>query len=91
MPRIVGYNHSPQFSSPRTRSPGRLLLEGVNDSAVALIEAAGYSSVTRAGEGAGRSDAEGGIKGVHILGIRSADPITSDVSRRRRLIAIGCF
>lgn len=84
-------NHSPQLSLAKDKIRV-LLLEGVNDSAVGLIETAGYSSVTRlakALEGQALKDA---IKGVHILGIRSRTQITPDVLEAAdRLIAIGCF
>ncbi len=69
-----------------------LLLEGVNDSAAEMIDAAGYSNVIRlpkALEGNALKDA---IKGVHLLGIRSRTQITADVlAAADRLIAVGCF
>lgn len=69
-----------------------LLLEGVNDSAAEMIDAAGYSNVMRlpkALEGNALKDA---IKGVHLLGIRSRTQITADVlAAADRLIAVGCF
>ena len=84
-------DNTPQFSLAKDKIRV-LLLEGVNDSAVALIEAAGYSSVTRlskALEGAALKEA---IRGVHMLGIRSRTQITPDVLEAAdRLIAIGCF
>jgi D-3-phosphoglycerate dehydrogenase len=69
-----------------------LLLEGVNDSAVEMMRAAGYSNIerhTKALEGAALREA---IKGVHILGIRSRTRITPEaLEAADRLIAIGCF
>lgn len=69
-----------------------LLLENVNDSAVALIQDAGYTSVTRltgALDGAALREA---LQGVHILGIRSRTQITEELlATADRLIAIGCF
>jgi D-3-phosphoglycerate dehydrogenase len=69
-----------------------LLLEGVNNSAVEMIKAAGYSSVerlTKALDGEALLEA---VKGVHILGIRSRTQITAEVlDAADRLIAIGCF
>ncbi len=56
-----------------------LLLEGINDSAVALMRAAGYASITRrakALDGAALVDA---LQGVHILGIRSRTQLTAAV------------
>ncbi|MCA6122495.1 phosphoglycerate dehydrogenase [Bradyrhizobium sp. WSM 1704] len=84
-------DNTPQFSLAKDKIRV-LLLEGVNDSAVELIEAAGYSSVTRlskALEGAALKEA---IRGVHMLGIRSRTQITPEVLEAAdRLIAIGCF
>ena len=69
-----------------------LLLEGVNDSAVARFHAAGYSNLERlpkALDGAALTDA---LKGVHILGIRSRTQLTAPVlDAADRLIAVGCF
>ena len=69
-----------------------LLLEGVNDSAVQLIETAGYSSMTRLSKALEGDALKEAIKGVHLLGIRSRTQITPDVLEAAdRLIAIGCF
>jgi D-3-phosphoglycerate dehydrogenase len=69
-----------------------LLLEGVNDSAVQLIEAAGYSSMTRLSKALEGDALKEAIKGVHLLGIRSRTQITTDMLEAAdRLIAIGCF
>ena len=69
-----------------------LLLEGVHDSAVSLLAASGYASVTRHpgaldGEALARA-----LDGVHVLGIRSRTQLTADiVGAADKLIAIGCF
>src|SRR5438046_4194295 len=69
-----------------------LLLEGVNDSAVQLIEAAGYSNMTRLSKALEGDALKEAIKGVHLLGIRSRTQITTDIlDAADRLIAIGCF
>jgi len=69
-----------------------LLLEGVNDSAVQLIEAAGYSNLTRLPKALDGDALKEAVKGVHLLGIRSRTQITPDVlAAADRLIAIGCF
>ena len=69
-----------------------LLLEGVNDSAVQMIEAAGYSNMTRLSKALEGDALKEAIKGVHLLGIRSRTQITTDVLEAAdRLIAIGCF
>ena len=56
-----------------------LLLEGVNDSAVQLIETAGYSNMTRLSKALEGDALKEAIKGVHLLGIRSRTQITPDV------------
>ena len=81
----------PQLSLPKDKIK-ILLLEGVNDSAVELIEAAGYSSVTRLSKALGGNELKEALKGVHILGIRSRTQITQDVlDAADRLIGVGCF
>ena len=69
-----------------------LLLEGVNDSAVALLRGAGYASITRhvkALDGEMLSEA---LHGVHILGIRSRSQLTEAVfAAANRLMVVGCF
>jgi D-3-phosphoglycerate dehydrogenase / 2-oxoglutarate reductase len=81
----------PQLSLPKDKIK-ILLLEGVNDSAVELIEAAGYSNLTRLSKALGGEELKEAIKGVHILGIRSRTHVTQDVlDAADRLIAIGCF
>ncbi|MFG1359132.1 phosphoglycerate dehydrogenase [Xanthobacter pseudotagetidis] len=69
-----------------------LLLEGVNDSAVELMKAAGYTNLTRLPKALDGAALREAIKGVHILGIRSRTHITAPVLEAAdRLIAIGCF
>lgn len=69
-----------------------LFLEGINDSAVDLMKAAGYTNLTRlktALDGQALLDA---LRGVHILGIRSRTQLTREVlDAADRLIAVGCF
>jgi D-3-phosphoglycerate dehydrogenase / 2-oxoglutarate reductase len=69
-----------------------LLLEGVNDSAVRLFEANGYSEVERLPKALGTADLKAALSGVHMLGIRSRTRLTSEVLEAAdRLIAVGCF
>ena len=69
-----------------------LLLEGVNDSAVALVQQAGYAHVRRlpgALDGAALKEA---LADTHLLGIRSRTKMTADmIASAPHLIAIGCF
>jgi D-3-phosphoglycerate dehydrogenase / 2-oxoglutarate reductase len=69
-----------------------LLLEGVNDSAVRLFEANGYSEVERLPKALGTADLKAALSGVHMLGIRSRTRLTYEVLEAAdRLIAVGCF
>ena len=69
-----------------------LLLEGVNDSAVEMMKAAGYSSIERHSKALDGAALREAIRGVHLLGIRSRTQMTADVLEiADRLIAIGCF
>ena len=69
-----------------------LLLEGVHDSAVALLRSAGYAQIAqhaKALDGAALRDA---LHGVHILGIRSRSELTEPVfAAANRLMVVGCF
>src|ERR1700712_3484898 len=80
-----------EFSLPKDRIK-ILLLEGVHESAVELLVASGYSSITRlkgALEGEALREA---VENVHVIGIRSRTQLTAEVfESARRLIAVGCF
>ncbi|WP_291365455.1 phosphoglycerate dehydrogenase [Acetobacter sp. UBA5411] len=82
---------TPHLSLPKDKIR-ILLLEGVHDSAVALLKASGYESVTRhkgALEGNALKEA---LEGVHVVGIRSRTQLTREVLEGAdRLFAIGCF
>ncbi len=80
-----------QLSLPKDRIR-ILLLEGVHDSAVSLLAASGYASVTRL-PGALDGDALArALEGVHVVGIRSRTQLTADiVAGADKLIAVGCF
>src|ERR1700751_4078132 len=63
-----------------------LLLENVNDSAVRLFQANGYSEVERLKKALDPADLKRALAGVHMLGIRSRTQLAAD-----RLIVVGCF
>ena len=69
-----------------------LLLEGIDPSAVAALNRAGYTSVTllkKALEGQELLDA---IESVHFIGIRSRTHLTREVfEHAKKLIGVGCF
>ena len=69
-----------------------LLLEGISDSAVATLHAAGYSNIRREKKALDEAALKEAIKGVHLLGIRSRTQVTEAVlDVADRLIAVGCF
>lgn len=82
---------TPHLSLPKDKIR-ILLLEGVHDSAVALLKASGYENVTRhkgALEGTALKEA---LEGVHMVGIRSRTQLTREVLESAdRLFAVGCF
>lgn len=82
---------STQLSLPKDKIR-ILLLEGIHDSAVALLKASGYENVARH-KGALEGDAlKKALEGVHIVGIRSRTQLTKEViDGADRLVAIGCF
>lgn len=69
-----------------------LLLEGIADSAVALLAGAGYTNVTRLPKALDGEALAEALQGVHMLGIRSRTQLSGEVLERAdRLIAVGCF
>ena len=69
-----------------------LLLEGVNDSAVELMQAAGYTNIVRTTRALDPETLKEQLGRVHILGIRSRTQLTEDIfAAAPRLIAVGCF
>jgi D-3-phosphoglycerate dehydrogenase len=69
-----------------------LLLEGVNDSAVDLMRAAGYSNLTYLKAALDEDELLEALQGVHLLGIRSRTQLTRQTfAAADRLIAVGCF
>ena len=69
-----------------------LLLEGVHESAVSLLHAAGYSAIDRRSKALDGSALSDALHGVHILGIRSRTQLTNAVfAAANRLMVVGCF
>ena len=69
-----------------------LLLEGINDSAVAMFADNGYTSVERLPKALSPAALKEAVKGVHLLGIRSRSNVTDDILEAAdRLLAVGCF
>ena len=82
---------TPKLSLPKSLIK-ILLLEGINDSAVDIFRAAGYSSVERLPKALDPDALRAALKGIHILGIRSRTQLTQDMlDAADRLFAVGCF
>ncbi|MBD3846134.1 phosphoglycerate dehydrogenase [Bosea sp. SSUT16] len=82
---------SERLSLPKDRIKV-LLLEGINDSAVALLQQAGYSNLERLPKALDKAALIEKIRGVHVLGIRSRTQLTPEIfAAADRLFAVGCF
>jgi D-3-phosphoglycerate dehydrogenase len=69
-----------------------LLLEGISDTAVNVLRAAGYTSIDRRTKALDGEALREALPGVRLLGIRSRTQITNEViDGIRSLVAIGCF
>lgn len=78
-------------SLPKDRIP-ILLLEGISETAVASLTAAGYTNVERLTEGLDAAALAQALHGVRMLGIRSRTQLTADlIAATNSLIAVGCF
>lgn len=80
-----------RLSLPRDRI-SVLLLEGISQTAVGLMKAAGYTNLVhlpKALEGDALKEA---VAGVHMIGIRSRTQLTEEVfAAADKLMAVGCF
>ncbi|NMH65853.1 phosphoglycerate dehydrogenase [Shewanella salipaludis] len=69
-----------------------LLLEGVHQSAVDVLERAGYTNIEYHKASLGEAELLKAIKDVHFVGLRSRTQLTAEVLRNaEKLVAIGCF
>lgn len=69
-----------------------LLLEGISQTAVDVLAAAGYENVERLTTALDGDDLKAALKGVRVLGIRSRTQMTDEMlSSTNSLIAVGCF
>jgi D-3-phosphoglycerate dehydrogenase len=69
-----------------------LLLEGVHQSAVETLKAAGYSNIVCHPKALPEQQLKEEIADAHFIGIRSRTQLTDDVlSAAKKLIAVGCF
>ncbi len=69
-----------------------LLLEGISDTAVGIMQAAGYTNIERHTKALDGAALRAALKGVRLLGIRSRTQINAEtIDGIRSLVAIGCF
>jgi len=69
-----------------------LLLEGISETAINILRAAGYTHIDRRTTALEGSALREALDGVRLLGIRSRTQITAQViDGIRSLVAIGCF
>ncbi len=69
-----------------------LLLEGIHPSAIAVIQAAGYTQIECMASALSGEELKSKLSGVHFLGIRSRTPLTQQVlAHASTLAAVGCF
>ncbi|MBX9590476.1 MAG: phosphoglycerate dehydrogenase [Hyphomonadaceae bacterium] len=69
-----------------------LLLEGISETAVAALQAAGYTQIERRTTALGGAELRAALDGVRLIGIRSRTQITADVIEGvRSVVAVGCF
>ena len=69
-----------------------LLLEGVHQTALDTLEAAGYTNIEYVKTALAGDDLKAKIKDAHFVGIRSRTQLTEEVfEAAEKLIAVGCF
>ncbi|ROR98865.1 D-3-phosphoglycerate dehydrogenase [Sinobacterium caligoides] len=69
-----------------------LLLEGVHESAVSTLEAAGYSNIEYIKTALAGDELIAKISDAHFIGVRSRTQLTDEVlAQAPKLMAIGCF
>lgn len=69
-----------------------LLLEGVHQSAVDALQAAGYSNIDYYQKALPDDELKAKIADAHFVGIRSRTQLTADVfAAAKKLTAVGCF
>ncbi|MDG6895490.1 phosphoglycerate dehydrogenase [Volucribacter amazonae] len=69
-----------------------LLLEGVHQSALDVLQSAGYSNIEYHKKALDAEELKEAIKDAHFVGIRSRTHLTAEVLQHaQKLIAIGCF
>src|SRR5690606_17389186 len=69
-----------------------LLLEGVHQSAVDTLNAAGYTNIEYLSHSLGEEELIEKVADAHFVGIRSRTQLTANVfEAAKKLVAVGCF
>ncbi len=69
-----------------------LLLEGVSQTAIDTLKAAGYSNIDYHKKALPDAELKTAIRNAHFVGLRSRTQLTAEVfAAAERLIAVGCF
>lgn len=69
-----------------------LLLEGVHQSALDTLKAAGYTNIDYLKTSLAADELKARIKDAHFVGIRSRTQLTEDIfAAAEKLVAVGCF
>lgn len=69
-----------------------LLLEGVHQSAIDTLNAAGYTNIEYLSHSLGEDELVDKIADAHFVGIRSRTQLTAKVfEAAKKLVAVGCF
>jgi len=69
-----------------------LLLEGIHDSAVKILQENGYTNIQSYSTALDKDELMEKINDVHMIGIRSRTELTKDVLKHaNKLITVGCF
>ena len=69
-----------------------LLLEGLHDNALKVLEGAGYHNIENISHALDKEELIEKIKDAHFIGVRSRTQLTHDVlEHAHKLIGIGCF
>jgi len=99
-PPASGASNLPHIRAPHTmgstslqkRKIKFLLLEGIHDSAVEALNAAGYDNIEWHPKALPPEELKAAIADAHFVGIRSRTQLTDEIfEHARKLVAVGCF
>ncbi len=99
-PPASGASNLPHIRAPHTMGSTSLqkhkikflLLEGIHDSAVEALNAAGYDNIEWHPKALPPEELKAAIADAHFVGIRSRTQLTDEIfEHARKLVAVGCF